>query len=441
MKKFTLVFSVFIFSLVNAQISLSLPEEKNKYDILLLSGTVKPDPLAGKLSSQRIEKEEVLSGRYFRIIQFLKIPTDQEKRELKATGVDLLVYLPNYSFFAAISEATIPSSLNTLANIRTVLPVRPEYKLHPNLKNDQLPADAEVVPGKADLTLIYFKGIPAGAMEKALQSKIKGIKILEHDAASQMIKVRVKKKYVSKVATVSGIQYVEPVEQIKVENYTAITGHRSNTINNATPGGLTYDGTGVGVLVGDGGACANHVDFTGRIKGAVGSYYHSTHVAGIIGGAGNLHPLLKGHAPGVNMIYRDWHSGIASIGAIAPLYHGVDSIRVTNHSLGEGVNLGYTATARESDVQVDSLPSLFNVHSGGNYGPNWYRITGGFKAGKNAIAVGNLDLVDGWNSSSSRGPSRDGRIKPDICTKGTNVGSTAAGNSYATYTGTSMQGC
>ena len=71
-------------------------------------------------------------------------------------------------------------------------------------------------------------------------------------------------------------------------------------------------------------------------------------------------------------------------------------------------------------------------------GVNWGNITGGHKHSKNTIAVGNLDYTDVINSSSSRGPAHDGRMKPEVCAVGTNVYSTVDTDTYAVKTGTSM---
>ena len=68
------------------------------------------------------------------------------------------------------------------------------------------------------------------------------------------------------------------------------------------------------------------------------------------------------------------------------------------------------------------------------------RSTMGTRANaKNILTVGNLQANYDLNSSSSRGVTDDGRIKPDICGKGTDVysASNASFDSYATATGTS----
>jgi len=111
-----------------------------------------------------------------------------------------------------------------------------------------------------------------------------------------------------------------------------------------------------------------------------------------------------------------------------------------------GCNGGYDNLARSLDEMTNDLNSIIHVFSAGNsgqddcgYGPQgWGNITGGHKSGKNVVAVGNLTTYDNINSSSSRGPATDGRIKPDICGVGTSVYSTEPGNVYGVKTGTYM---
>ena len=71
-------------------------------------------------------------------------------------------------------------------------------------------------------------------------------------------------------------------------------------------------------------------------------------------------------------------------------------------------------------------------------GSGWGNVTGGHKQGKNVIATANLTETGGLASSSSRGPAEDGRIKPDIGAKGTDVYSPVSPYTYDSYTGTSM---
>ncbi|RKX63440.1 MAG: hypothetical protein DRP42_07635, partial [Tenericutes bacterium] len=64
------------------------------------------------------------------------------------------------------------------------------------------------------------------------------------------------------------------------------------------------DGSGVNVMVYDGGtALQSHSDFSGRltVRDSSGLHYHSTHVAGTIGGDGSGNSAYEGMAPAVIM--------------------------------------------------------------------------------------------------------------------------------------------
>jgi hypothetical protein len=105
-----------------------------------------------------------------------------------------------------------------------------------------------------------------------------------------------------------------------------------------------------------------------------------------------------------------------------------------NHSWtsGEGINVGYNATARTHDFMVrdgdfdtpTSEPFLI-VFSAGNSGPAAGTLTAP-KEAKNVISVanalspraGSIELI---NSQSSRGPAVDGRLLPTLAAPGTQV--------------------
>jgi subtilisin family serine protease len=59
-------------------------------------------------------------------------------------------------------------------------------------------------------------------------------------------------------------------------------------------------------------------------------------------------------------------------------------------------------------------------------------------AAKNVIAVGAVDTSRTILGLSSRGPAKDGRVKPDVVARGANVLSSVPTNSYASNNGTSM---
>lgn len=432
---------IFCFAFFN----LSSQEEKGKYDLLFLSGTVSPAANVSNLPEKGIQKTELSDDKLYRIIQFTEIPSNEIKQALKSAGIELLNYIPNYAYFAALKK-DIDFSIMRAANfnIRAVLNVDSKFKIHPSLNNGLVPDWAEKVKGKADLVINFFETTTAENALAKFKKANTAIEILEKDELNYSLTIRVNKDQVQHISGLSFISYVEPIEPpYELENSTGTTLHRSNTINTTIPGGPKYDGTGVVVAVGDGGYIASHPDMRNRLTTSGTAADHATHVCGIIAGAGNVDPLAKGQAPGATVISKNGHTDITGM---SDLYTN-KSVRVTNHSLGESCNAGYTANARTVDLQAVTYPSLFNVFSAGNSGTTdcsygagsaWGNITGGYKAGKNSIAVGNLSKTDVIAGSSSRGPSKDGRIKPDICAKGSSVYSLAPGNAYANMSGTSM---
>lgn len=207
-------------------------------------------------------------------------------------------------------------------------------------------------------------------------------------------------------------------------------------MNSEYVGGRRYDGTGIVVSMGDDGSADTHIDRQGRTNhnGTSQGGNHGDHVSGIIMGAGNLNPLMKGQAPGA---FLEVYSGHADIDQM-PTPYNTQNVRITSHSLGEGLNAGYNSGARSADQQIRQLPELMHVFSAGNSGSAFFTITGGRKAGKNVMAVANLSKTDAISSSSSRGPAADGRLKPEIAAVGSSVVSTGENNTYYTASGTSM---
>jgi hypothetical protein len=86
-----------------------------------------------------------------------------------------------------------------------------------------------------------------------------------------------------------------------------------------------------------------------------------------------------------------------------------------------------TCTAGVSHCEITKHPT---------YGP--FRTMGVLASTKNAIAVGAVDVNGQIAFFSSRGPTRDGRVKPDIVAKGVSQYSTVPNNLYRRLQGTSM---
>ncbi len=222
--------------------------------------------------------------------------------------------------------------------------------------------------------------------------------------------------------------------------------HRANFVNNRWLGIPLYDGTGVRVMVRDGGTIDNHIDFKNRFHNItpVPSFdHHEDLVAGCISGAGNRNPDIMGMAPG-SIVYAIDYS--ASFNDSTLYYHLNKGIVITNSSFGESCNEGYTGRSKNVDKQIFENPTLMHVFAIGNEGLSdcgygagsaYGNIEGGNLVAKNAIAVGSVSPLSQLSVFSSRGPTKDKRLKPDLLAMGEDYQSTFPPNTYETHQGTS----
>jgi subtilisin family serine protease len=186
---------------------------------------------------------------------------------------------------------------------------------------------------------------------------------------------------------------------------------------------------------------------------------HGTHVLATISGTGTANSRYRGVATGVGSNSRIraakvWNS--AGTGTSAWMESAMDYMSlamdcdspaplVVSMSGGSaGTNLtGTDSTSRKLDDRVWTSRQTY-VIAAGNEGPGAGTIRSPGVA-KNALTVGNVFdngylTVGDISNSSSRGPTGDGRMKPNLSAPGDTVTSARAGttNQYRNLSGTSM---
>jgi len=222
-----------------------------------------------------------------------------------------------------------------------------------------------------------------------------------------------------------------------------------------------------GFDTGDKGSC--HLDFSGRVKEVVNEMYtkadymgHGTHCAGTILGDGTRSDgRYKGMAPEAQLFAQSAGDTAGSTAIYLPgtAEHifasclGYDAY-IHSDSWGSDTKGEYTTMCSGLDGVMWDHPELLVVVACGNDGYNGMGTVGSPAAAKNALTVGNSystrrgDNPENLNVSSSRGPTKDARIKPEIVAPGTRIFSARSsrcsqspisGNAYYTeMTGTSM---
>lgn len=217
-------------------------------------------------------------------------------------------------------------------------------------------------------------------------------------------------------------------------------------------------GRGIKVAIVDTGIDLNHPDFAGRIvqikdftgEGDVDKNGHGTHVAGIVGGSGAASQgKYRGVAPECSFYIAKVLRGNGS-GTMSDVMSGVEwaveqGAQVVNLSLGsDGACDGTDALSVLCDAAV--ARGVVLCVAAGNAGPGASTV-GSPGCARTVITVGATTKSDQVASFSSRGPTSDGRIKPDVCFPGVSIvacraSGTAMGTPldayYTSASGTSM---
>lgn len=226
-----------------------------------------------------------------------------------------------------------------------------------------------------------------------------------------------------------------------------------------------FNGSGITVAIFDTGVGWSHIElgdsgtsephFDGQILDYLYDYSppyddghgHGTSVAGVVGGLG-INANARGVAPGAKLLIQEHGLLPYTDAPYFGLFKAIQDLKAagaylqTNSWGTEGVG-EYLIDSAEIDRAILELgvPVLF---AAGNSGPSSSTLTSE-AASKNSITVGSFNdrnspsfgddsLVD----SSSRGPTEDGRIKPDIVSPGNQIYTIIRGGSYtAGFSGTS----
>ncbi|MDH7488142.1 MAG: S8 family peptidase [Anaerolineae bacterium] len=219
-----------------------------------------------------------------------------------------------------------------------------------------------------------------------------------------------------------------------------------------------FRGQGMRIAILDTGIDPNHPDVAGRIAATatfVGNSYrddngHGTHVASIAAGNGAAsHGLYVGVAPEASLYVAKVLAADGS-GMMSDVMAGVEwAVEQRAHVIG--LSLGSSGPCDGTDalsVTCDAAVERGVVVcvAAGNSGPGRYTL-GSPGCARQVITVGASDDQDQVASFSSRGPTSDGRVKPDIVFPGVGiVAARAAGTAmgqvvdehYTSASGTSM---
>ena len=420
------------------------------FGVHLKSGTVTPERNITDTNLARFNQQSARSGgKNFLVIQFDRVLSETEKATLGSMGIHLHDFIPNLAYTATVSGDLNASTLRSFS-ARSIISLSPLQKMEPSLAAGNIPSWSVREAGAIEAWISHPAGFSTGEVIGALKDK--GVELLSTELKEyRVLSIRVEPARLIEIAELPCIEYIQPAPPpASPLNVESLWLSRANVLKAPlVVGGKALTGNGVTIGIGDDGDPQTHLDFKGRLINRTGWYpaNHATHVNGTAGGAGLINELYEGYAPKATLVTQMFDGIISN----APRYVTDHGMVITNNSYGFVVNDCpfnglYDLPARVIDQLAIDIPALTHVVAAGNdgnrvcapYAQGFHTVLGGYQTAKNVITVGSTNVRGEVGSTSSRGPVKDGRIKPEITSTGVFLPSTWGGNIYSYNTGTSM---
>lgn len=375
---------------------------------------------------------------------YLRFTGAPDKNKLKTSGIELQHSVQQNIYVAIIKNKADHAILqqNTIADWA---PVSFSDKINPELKIDNNSSEAI-----SDILLSVRKGMSKAEIEQSLVSFNARLSLEQRWKSQDIWEVEISRDKIEALAatpfTISLTPRFTPVGLLQqAMGFTNTQGaHQPLAI-----GGHNLHGEGVSIGVGDN-SDPDHIDYIDRLRSfnPVLGNSHGFHTTGTVGGDGIKDERYKGFANRSSLI-SDFFSQIIANGA---LYHQDFNMMISSNSYGNVVgSCSYAGTYDIYSQFVDQLaidqPGLLNVFAAANdgglncspYPAGYATVTASFASAKNTLTVANMGKTPQLiNFFTSKGPVKDGRLKPEIAGVGMNLIATIDNNNYATNTGTSM---
>ena len=479
--------------------------------IFLKSGNIDTDhPPEKNVSEQDQVKasstfELVDNSETYYIVQFDGHATQQWKDEVQDIGVEFFDYIPNNAFVLRMN-GTEKSLVESLDFVRWIGEFLPEYKY---IDENMSTSDTSLLENDisaSEMILFIFDPTESSYIESNIET-IGGVVV---EASDRILRIQIPVGNIEDLASISGVCWIDKFEEPSVLNDVAAGITNINTVHTT----LGLNGSGQIVAVCDTGLDTGvndnsmHADIRGRIlsitdfsgDGAQDITGHGTHVTGSVLGNGAMSDgQYAGMAPEATLVFQavgtdDWGLGGIPGSNISILFQNAYSAgaRIHTNSWGWDSDGEYNSYAYSVDHFLWNHPDMLILFSAGNEGQdtNYDGVVdqdslNSPATAKNSITVGASENERGdtfssgsystwgarWPSLfvrtplkddymandskgiaafSSRGPTDDGRIKPDIVAPGTFIASTRStqgwyewgpvteNNNYAYSGGTSM---
>ncbi len=383
--------------------------------------------------------------------------TEKTTEEVNALGGRVIAYLPQQALLIE-ADKTAFTRLSGSSSFSKIKEVQPADKISHRLK-ERMQSDAK----QLDIVIVPQTQEDIPFITQALIENGGHILIHEPNEEGRFICAAAPLSAITVLAARGDVQWMNPYQRFRLLNDIAVTEGQMDVKPVWDNLGLT--GKGQVISVSDSGLDTGdkdnlkNKDFQNRVLKIQTYHYpyqghvmvpqdwdgHGTHVAGSIAGSGaNSNGQFKGvaHEAQLNI----WACCTETEGIYTPPISTLFSPAETSayiHSCSWGnETYEYTAASQETDLYLWQNPQVLPVVAAGNEGKKAGCTISEIAYCKNVLTVGAVENLRkqykyGRGSKyvayfSSKGPTDDGRIKPDITAPGTLIISTRS--SQATYT-------
>ncbi len=359
------------------------------------------------------------------------------KSQLSDIGVAFSSYVPDYSFIVNM-EPSLINEIKEFDFVSSITPYNPTSKYAPSLSSKKIPQH------KAYFNVLLYND----AKKEEVINQISNTNAEILFASENKLKIYALYSELDSISNVQGVSWIEETPKYVISNDVAsviISANSSWENYNLSAFNQTIAISDSGLDTG----YSNNVseDFKGKVtffnwygSSADDINGHGTHTTGSAAGSGNKSDgQFKGMAYNAAIIFQ----GIGDDGGTNSVYppdnlsdlfvEAYDNgARVHSNSWGSTSNLGdYTSDSKTIDDFMWNYTDFLVVFSAGNKGSGLNTVE--FPStSKNGLSIGatenyrsekggNADNIDDTASFSSRGPTDDGRIKPDLAAPGTYI--------------------
>lgn len=430
------------------------------------------------------------------VVQFSVAVSDEVRSKVQARGAEVYGYMPHH----ALVIGCAPGRLGALARMKEVRWIG-AYENGDKLQEAVAAFAARGGDEARRVRIVTFRPDEAVGIGEALAGLGGVVEEVATGDDRGYVRGAATPKMITELSARAEVEWIEPYIVPQLMNDIAVQAPRMNVWNVWTNYGLTGKGQIVAVCdtgLDTGNLGTMHPDFTNRIRaayalGRVGNWSdpdgHGTHVTGSVLGNGSASGgQFRGVAYEAEVMMQSVLDSDGGLGGLPSdlnhLYRQVytNGARIHSDSWGASVNGQYTTDSRATDQFMWNNKDMLIVFAAGNEGidANSDGVVDGDSlsapgTAKNVLTVGASEhqrtsgglsthrwgtawpmdypanpikddyisrpwdnVNQGMAAFSSRGPSDDGRVKPDVCAPGTDIIScrsraTGAGTGWGVY--------